>query len=74
MMAAIDGVCCPKCGQDEVMWVVGRAWFTVTEDGAEQTGQPDGDVEWKDAAPARCPSYGHEGMWSEFCCEEEQER
>jgi hypothetical protein len=67
-----EGVRCPKCGQDEVMWVVGMAWFTVTEDGAEQTGKPDGDVEWDGNAPTRCPSCGHGGTWGEFCCEEKE--
>jgi len=38
------------------MWVVGRAWFTVTEDGAEQTGKPDGDVEWGPDARRAAPS------------------
>ena len=23
----IEGVRCPQCGQDEIMWVVGLAWF-----------------------------------------------
>jgi len=68
----VEGIRCPKCGQDEVMWVVGLAWFTVTEDGAERTGQPDGDVEWESDASARCPSCGHEGIWGEFCCEEKE--
>jgi hypothetical protein len=69
----IADVRCSKCGQDEVMWVVGLAWFTVTEDGAERTGQPDGDERWKNNAPARCPSCGHEGTWGEFRYEEEEE-
>ena len=68
----IVGFRCPKCGQDELMWVVGLAWFAVTEDGAERTGQPDGDVEWEDDALTRCPWCGHEGMWGEFCCEDEE--
>jgi hypothetical protein len=55
------------------MWVVGLAWFTVTDDGAEQTGKPDGDVEWESDAPARCPSCGHEGTWGEFCHGEEND-
>ena len=55
------------------MWVVGRAWFTLTEDGAERTGKPDGDVESETDAPARCPSCGHEGTWGEFCCGKESE-
>lgn len=65
----IEGVRCPHCGQDEVMWGVGLAWFTVTEDGAVQTGQPDGDVEWENDAVTRCPSCGHKGTWGEFCYE-----
>ena len=69
----MEGVRCPQCGQGEVMWVVVLAWFTVTVDGAEWTGKPDGDVEWEDNAPARCPLCGHEETWGEFCCEEKKE-
>jgi hypothetical protein len=69
----IEGVRCPKCGQDEDLWVIGLAWFTVTEDGAEQAGKPDGDVEWGADAPARCPKCGFEGNWSEFFYDEENE-
>jgi hypothetical protein len=68
----IEGVRCPKCGQDEMVWVVGMAWFTVTEDGAEQSGRPDGDVEWEDSAFTCCPSCAHEGTWGEFCYEEDE--
>ena len=62
---------CPECGQDEVMDVVGAAWITVTGDGTERTGEPDGDVEWDSDAIARCPKCGHQGKWSEFRCEED---
>jgi DNA-directed RNA polymerase subunit RPC12/RpoP len=72
-MSGIERVRCPKCGQNEKLYVVGLAWFTVPQDGAEQTGKPDGNVEWEKDAPTRCPSCGHEGTWVEFRYEEEDE-
>ena len=45
-----------------------------TEDGAERTGELDGDVEREDSARTRCPKCGHEGKRDAFRYEEEEER
>ncbi len=68
------GVRCPQCGQDDVMWVVGLAWITVTEDGAEYDGEPDSAMDWGGDPFARCPSCGHEGTWGEFSCEVDESK
>jgi hypothetical protein len=73
-MSGTGGGRCPKCGQNEKLYVVGLAWFTVTGDlETEYTGKPDGDIEWDSDAVTRCPSCGHEGKWGEFCRDDEEE-
>ena len=47
----LEGVACPKCGQDDYIRVEGTAVFILTDDGTEDHA----GVRWDDDSWANCP-------------------
>lgn len=58
----LEGVSCPKCGQDKRFWIEGEAMFDVTDDGTTEFQ----DVEWDDDSLCRCRECGHQGILAAF--------
>ena len=63
----LEGLACPKCGNDERLIIHGQSAFEVCDDGTDGHG----DVEWDDGSHTRCPQCNFEGNLCEF--REEQE-
>ena len=64
---ALEGIRCPKCGQEDRFNVVAKIWVTVTDDGSvpsEELGR--GDHEWDDDAPTECLKCGYRDRWAAF--------
>ena len=63
----LEGVRCPKCGNDERLLVVANVWLDVTDDGSVPSEEPGrGDHEWDDNAATECSRCGHMGRWAAF--------
>jgi DNA-directed RNA polymerase subunit RPC12/RpoP len=60
--SCLEGIACPKCGNDERVIIAVKTLATVTDDGAE----PFGDMEWDDDSFARCPECDHWGRLGAF--------
>lgn len=58
----LQGIACPKCGNDEQLIIAVHCLADVTDDGAETFG----DLEWDAGSYARCPACGHDGTLTEF--------
>ena len=58
----LEGIRCPKCGQEDRFLISGFAQFEVTDDGSESVG----DHGWDDDSATRCPECCHEGKLREF--------
>ncbi len=58
----LEGVRCPACGNEDRFRIVGKALFTVTDEGTDEFG----DVEWDDDSFAECPDCGRDGPLKEF--------
>lgn len=58
----LEGIRCPKCGQEDRFFIIGGAQFEVTDDGSKTMG----DHEWDDDSPMSCPECGHAGKVGEF--------
>jgi DNA-directed RNA polymerase subunit RPC12/RpoP len=58
----LEGISCPKCGNDSRLIVAVRSLAEVTDDGAETFG----DMEWDEGSYAECPECGHQGALGEF--------
>ena len=46
----LEGLACPKCGNDERLFITGSAVFEVHDDGTENYQ----DVEWDSNSPTAC--------------------
>jgi hypothetical protein len=46
----LEGIRCPKCGQEEEFFIEGTQLFRVNDDGA----YGDGDIEWDDESRCSC--------------------
>jgi DNA-directed RNA polymerase subunit RPC12/RpoP len=58
----LEGVRCPKCGQEDRFKIVALTTCLVTDDGSE----PVGDHEWDDESATRCPECGFDGTLKDF--------
>ena len=65
----LGGLACPKCGNDERLFIQGESVFEVTDDGTNRHW----DVYWDDSSHTVCPKHdcSFEGNLCEF--REEQE-
>jgi DNA-directed RNA polymerase subunit RPC12/RpoP len=58
----LEGIACPKCGNDAMISIEARTLAAVTDDGAETSG----DMEWDADSYAECPYCQHRGTLGEF--------
>lgn len=58
----LEGLACPKCGNDERLFIVGMSVFEVVDDGTVEHE----DVEWDDSSHTRCPQCNFVGNLCEF--------
>lgn len=58
----LEGIRCPKCGQEDSFRIEGRSVFTVIDDGTVEHS----DVEWDDDSWALCPTCEYEGKLGTF--------
>jgi Zn ribbon nucleic-acid-binding protein len=63
----LEGMKCPKCGQDDSLKIEATCIFTVTDDGTEDEGN---GHEWGDTNYCECPDCGHHGTVADFTIEE----
>lgn len=50
----LEGLACPKCGQDDKLLITGRAVFEVVDDGVDDTR---GDIEYDWNSPTACAKW-----------------
>lgn len=58
----LEGLACPKCGNDSELIIEAKTLAAVTDDGAEAFG----DMEWDESSFAQCPECKHHGCLREF--------
>lgn len=58
----LEGIVCPKCGNDAMVYIEARTLAVVTDDGAETFG----DMEWDSDSYAECPDCQHRCTLKEF--------
>ena len=58
----LEGIRCPKCGQEDSFRIEGRSVFEVIDDGTVSHA----DVEWDDDSWALCPACEYEGKLGTF--------
>ena len=58
----LEGVRCPKCGQEDTLRIEGRSVFEVIDDGTVSHA----DVEWCDDSWTLCPACEYEGKLGTF--------
>lgn len=58
----LEGIACPKCGNDSRIIIEARTLAEVTDDGAETFGS----MEWDEGSFTECPECGHYGELSAF--------
>lgn len=58
----LEGIACPKCGNDAMIHIEARTLAVVTDDGAETFG----DMEWDGDSYAECPDCHHRGTLKGF--------
>jgi DNA-directed RNA polymerase subunit RPC12/RpoP len=58
----LEGIACPKCGNDSLIYIETTTLAAVTDDGAETFG----DMEWDADSYAECPECGHRSILGEF--------
>lgn len=58
----LEGIACPKCGNESRFRIQVRTLANVTDDGAETFG----DMEWDDSSYAECPECGRHGTLADF--------
>jgi Zn ribbon nucleic-acid-binding protein len=63
----LEGMKCPKCGQEDSLKIEATCIFTVTDDGTEDEGN---GHEWGDTNYCECPDCGHHGIVADFTIEE----
>jgi DNA-directed RNA polymerase subunit RPC12/RpoP len=64
----LEGIRCPKCGNEDRLFIVATILADVTDDGADIARHT--DMEWANSSPARCPDCGETGPLSNFHTEE----
>jgi len=63
----LEGMKCPKCGQENSLKIEATCIFTVTDDGTEDEGN---GHEWGDTNYCECPDCEHHGTVADFTIEE----
>lgn len=58
----LEGIACPKCGNDCRFYLEAKTLAEVTDYGAETFG----DMTWDDDSYAECPECEHRGTLGEF--------
>ena len=58
----LEGLRCPKCGQEDRFFIAGGALFEVTDEGSEAVG----DHEWGNESSTRCPECSHAAVLKDF--------
>ena len=58
----LQGIACPACGNDSMIYIGARTLAVVTDEGAETFG----DMEWDASSYAECPACRHRGTLGEF--------
>jgi DNA-directed RNA polymerase subunit RPC12/RpoP len=58
----LEGIACPTCGNDAMIYIEAKTLTMVKDDGAEAFG----DMEWDDDSYAECPECRHRGTLREF--------
>lgn len=58
----LQGLACPRCGNDSMFTIAARTLAVVTDDGAETFG----DMEWDADSYAECPECGHQATVAAF--------
>ena len=64
----LKGIKCPKCGNEDRLFIVATILADVTDDGADIAKHS--SVEWDCNSHARCPDCGESGPLSNFHTEE----
>jgi hypothetical protein len=62
----LEGVKCPKCGQEDLFKIAASVIVEVSDDGTEDQG---GDYEWDQQAFCRCFECDHTGKLADFTIE-----
>jgi len=62
----LEGVKCPKCGQEDLFKIEASVIVEVSDDGTEDQG---GDYEWDQAAFCQCCDCDHAGKLADFTIE-----
>jgi predicted RNA-binding Zn-ribbon protein involved in translation (DUF1610 family) len=64
----LEGLKCPKCGNEDRFFILATIVADVTDDGADIAKHS--DMEWDSASDTRCPDCGETGLLSQFKTEE----
>jgi hypothetical protein len=60
----LQGISCPKCGNEERFLITATIVADVTDDGADIAAHT--DMDWDDTSHTRCPDCGMAGPLAEF--------
>jgi len=58
----LEGLACPRCGNDSMLTIEATTLAVVTDDGAETFG----DMEWDAGSYAECPKCGNQATVAAF--------
>ncbi|MCY4400865.1 MAG: hypothetical protein OXE96_16220 [Gemmatimonadetes bacterium] len=60
----LQGVACPRCGNDEQLRIAATVWLDMTDDGTVPSEAPArGDHEWDNDTITECPKCDWVGRW-----------
>lgn len=62
----LEGIRCPKCGQEDEFLIYASSWFQFTDDGTGDFG----DVEYDNTAPIECRDCGEIAIVADFTAKE----
>jgi DNA-directed RNA polymerase subunit RPC12/RpoP len=57
----LEGIACPQCGNDRMIYIEARTLAAVTDDGVKTF-----ELEWNADSYAECPNCQHRGTLGEF--------
>jgi predicted RNA-binding Zn-ribbon protein involved in translation (DUF1610 family) len=60
----LEGIGCPRCGNEDRFLIVATIVADVTDDGADIAAHT--DMEWDEASSTRCPDCGMAGPLAAF--------
>lgn len=58
----LEGMWCPKCGQEDRLFIEGTSVFSFNDDGPEDYG----DVAYEQTSYCECPECGHHATVDDF--------